>query len=359
METAAWILGAAGLAASTLAAVINPDAFAYAWLAAAAIWLRWPLGCLGLVLVHCLTGGRWGSVLRPWLMIGIATLPLLLPVIVPPVVLSPHLYPWIRPTMPLDNAFYLNVPFAVGRWILYLIGWFALAGFVFWQQRRGVLKAAFAAPAVILLFLTANFAGYDAVLSLDPRFNSSAFGMIFIAEGVLFALSITVFGTVLTEEPTASDRNDLGRLLQAVVTLWAYLDFMQVLIVWQSDLPREAAWYLPRSQGLWGLIAWLIALCHFVLPFATLLFAPLRRSARGVLCVTGLLIVTAVIRSWWLVLPAHSPGISWIDFAPVLALGGASAALAIRKPPRPLGLPCIRMAIPQPSGDLARSHAPC
>ena len=330
-ERIAWAAGGIGIMGSVLGAVFQPDTFAYSWLAAASVWYRWPLGCLALLLIHALTGGRWGVATRPWLMIGLATLPLLLPVIVPVLVLLQHLYPWARPDAHLDNAFYLNLRFAGGRWIFYLIVWFAIAGLAAMRVRRGgSIPGGFAAPALIVLGLTANFAAYDAVLSLDPHFGSSDFGMVFNAEGGLFALSVTIFGTVLTESLGASDRNDLGRLLQALLVLWAYLDFVQFLIVWQSDLPREAAWYVPRAQGIWIAAAALTALAHFLLPFATLLFPRLRRSRRGLLAVTGLLIVMSVIRGWWLVLPAHERGVSWIDFAAVLALGGISAGLAMR-----------------------------
>jgi hypothetical protein len=331
-ERIAWIVGGVGLSAAIVGAIVQPDGFAFAWLSAATIWFRWPLGCIALLLVHALTEGRWGPPVRPWLLLGIGALPLLLPAIVPVLLLLPHVYPWARPGVDLYNRFYLNTPFAAARWIVYLSVWFGIAGLILWRERTVASLRPIAPPALFLLGLTANFAAIDALMSLDPHFNSSAFGMIFLAESTLFALSVTIFAAALAGPLIREERDDLGRLVQSLLVLWAYLDFMQLLIVWQSNLPKEAAWYVARTTGLWGVIAGLIALAHFLLPFVTLLIPPLRRSRPGLVAVTGLLIVMSILRGWWLVLPADGRGIGWIDIAAVLAFGGFSCGLMLRGP---------------------------
>jgi hypothetical protein len=331
-ERILWIVGAVCVLASILGAILQPEDFAFAWLSAATIWFRWPLGCLALLLVHALTGGRWGLAIHPWLLSGLAVLPLLLPAIVPVLLLLPHLYPWAREAAVLDNGFYLNREFAAVRWITYLIVWFGLAGVVARRARVDAPLHTIAPPALILLGLTANFAAIDALMSLDPHFNSSAFGMIFVAESTLFALSISILATLLTTTVDQSECNDLGRLLQSLLILWAYLDFMQLLIVWQSNLPHEAAWYVPRLSGGWGSVAAVIAATHFLLPFLTLLAPGLRRSPSGLIGVTALLIAMSVIRGWWLVLPAQGRSVGWIDFVTIVAFATLSVALIRRFP---------------------------
>jgi hypothetical protein len=342
----AWIVGGVGLVASLIGAMVQPEAFAFAWLAALATWLRWPLGCLALLLVHALTGGRWGVSVRPGFVQGIRALPLLLLAVIPLLFVLPHLYPWLRAgeSARLDNGFYLNAPFAAARWMFYLMVWFGLAALATARLRRNdppdrndsldrnQSSAVIAAPGLILLGLTVNFAAVDAIMSLDPHFNSSAFGMINAAESGLFALSVTILATVLAGATAPSERDDLGRLLQSLLILWAYLDFMQLLIVWQSDLPKEAAWYLARSTGLWGVLAALTAAVHFLLPFLALMIPRVRRSRRGLIAITTVLIVMTVIRGWWLVLPAHERGIGWINIAAVLAFGGITTGLLLRGP---------------------------
>lgn len=330
----AWIVGGVGLVASLIGAMVQPEAFAFAWLAALATWLRWPLGCLALLLVHALTGGRWGVSVRPGFVQGIRALPLLLLAVIPLLFVLPHLYPWLRAgeSARLDNGFYLNAPFAAARWIFYLVVWLGLGALATARLRRNASLTAIAAPGLILLGMTVNFASIDAIMSLDPHFNSSAFGMINAAESGLFALSITILSTVLAGPVAPSEHDDLGKLLQSLLILWAYLDFMQLLIVWQSDLPKEAAWYLARSTGLWGVLAGLTAAAHFLLPFFALMIPHIRRSRRGLIATTTVLIVMAVIRGWWLILPAHARGIGWVDVAAVLAFGGISTGLLLRGP---------------------------
>lgn len=330
----AWIIGGGGVVASAIGAIVQPQAFAFAWLAAFTTWLRWPLGCLALLLVHALTGGRWGVSTRPAFVQGVQVLPLLLPAVFPLLFVLPDLYPWLRAgeSAHLDNGFYLNAPFAAARWIVYLVAWLGLGALAMSRLRHNRSLTATAAPGLIVLGLTANFAAIDATLSLDPHFNSSAFGLISAAESGLFALSVTILHTVLTVPVAPSDRDDLGRLLQSLLILWAYLDFMQLLIVWQSDLPKEAAWYLARSTGLWGVLAGLTAAAHFLLPFLALMIPRVRRSRRGLIGITALLIGMALLRGWWLVLPAHARGIGWIDVAAVLAFGGISTGLLLSGP---------------------------
>ena len=96
--------------------LMEPAVFPYAWLTALSAWVGWPLGCLALLLAHALTGGRWGIAIRPHLLIGIGTLPLLLPAVVPLLFVLPRIYPWLRSdgAGTIANAFYLNGSFAVG-----------------------------------------------------------------------------------------------------------------------------------------------------------------------------------------------------------------------------------------------------
>lgn len=324
-----WIVGIVGLLFALLGWLLEPVVFPYAWLAALTAWIGWPLGCMALLLVHVLTGGRWGETLRPYLLVGIGTLPLLLPAIVPLLLVLPRLYPWLHPGFDLPNNFYLNAPFAMGRGIVYLIVWFGLGAMTI---RPEPPSAPFAVIGLILLALTVTFAAIDATMSLDPHFISSDYGMIAGAEGGLLAISICILGAALDAGLPRATFDDLGRLLQGLLVLWAYLDFMQFLIVWQSDLPHESAWYIARSTGGWGIMAGIVALGHFVLPFFALMSPRVRSSRAGIGAIAALLVAMEILRAWWLVLPAAHRAPSWIDVAAMLAIGGLSTALALSGP---------------------------
>ena len=131
-ERAAWMAGITGLLGAAIGWLFASVAFPHAWLAALTAWLGWPLGCVGLLLIHALTGGRWGYAIRPQLVAGMRTVLLLPPAVIPLLIVLRTLYPWARPDVAahLGNRFYLNLPFFLGRGAVYLIVWLGLAGLI-------------------------------------------------------------------------------------------------------------------------------------------------------------------------------------------------------------------------------------
>lgn len=295
--------------------------FARAWLAAYMLAASWPLGSLALILIHALTGGRWGEALRPALLLGLCAMPA---VLLGPLPLLPwitELYPWLH-----GQDFYRNGTFMAVRGVLYLVVWFGLAGAVALGR-----EALVAAPGLFLLAVTFSFAAVDATLTLNPQFVSSIYGMIAGCGAVLLALAVAVL--IAAPSLPAGTRADEGKLLLALTILWTYLDFMQVLIVWQSDLAHEAPWYLQRSTGIWGSVGQGVVLVQSVLPIALLLSPAVRRSVPGLRLVCGLLLLGAVLRAWWTAIPPLPPGV-W-EVVCLLALGvatvGGATALARRR----------------------------
>ena len=328
------ILGALGLAACAVGWITVPGEFPHAWLAALVCWLAWTLGSLGLLLIHALTGGGWGYLVRRPLAASVATLPLLLPLLIPALVTERRLYPWMdaRGAAQLDNGLYLNAPFFYVRTIVYVAVWLTLGAAVLRAVRGGDTERRLErlAPAgLILLALTVTFYSIDYTLSLEPAFSSSVYGWLAGSEALLLALSIALMARGSRTADGAAVR-PLARLLLGLTVLWAYLDFMQLLIVWNSDLPREAAWYAPRLTGFWGILAACVAIGHFALPFFTLLWAPVQRSARAVTGVAALLVLAELPRVWWMIIPAARRGLDWIDGAAMLGVLGVAAAFALR-----------------------------
>lgn len=284
--------------------------FARAWLAAYLLAASWPLGSLALILIHTLTGGRWGDALRPALLFGLCALPA---VLLGPLPLLPwisELYPWLH-----GQDFYRNGTFFAVRGVLYLVVWFGLAAAV--ATGRGALVAA---PGLFLLAITFTFAAVDATLTLNPHFVSSVYGMLAGSGAVMLALAAAVLIAAPGLAPAM--RQDAGKLLLAIVVLWTYLDFMQVLIVWQSDLAHDATWYLQRSTGIWGGVGVAVVLIQSALPIGLLIAPGVRGSARGLRLVCLLLLLSAVLRAWWTAVPPLSPGV-W-DLLCILALGTAT-----------------------------------
>jgi hypothetical protein len=336
-EGSAWIAGLIGLAGSVAGWLIDPGAFAAAWLAAVILVVGWPLGSIALIHIHALTGGRWGWAIYPHLTVGVAAVGMVLLAIIPVAALSPLLYPWMHPETAkgLLNTWYLNQAFFYGRGIGYAVIWLAIGAatlFALRQTDPQRMLYRIAAPCLILLELSVTFAAIDSTLSLEPEFKSSVYGMLVSAEGVLFALAIATLAALLGSPLESRPREDLGKLILALTIFWAYLDFMQILVIWNSDLPGEAAWYVHRTASGWAWVAGLIALLHFFVPFFILLWPQMQRSRRVLASMAAVLVVAEVPRAWWLVLPSSPRGFGWIDVMAMLAMGGVAAGVSLSAP---------------------------
>lgn len=318
VERWAWIVGALGIVGAAIGWALVPRAFAFAWLAAFVAFSGWPLGSVALLLAHALTGGRWGEAARPALLLGAAATPLVALFAVPVLVNLPTLYPWARAGAGLDNGWYLNVVFFAIRGVFYLVVWIAAA---LVALDGGKQRAARFAPVLlILLSITFTFAAIDLTMSLEPKFVSSVWGMVAMTGAGLLALAVA---TAITAPGVAPDiRDDLGKMLAALTMLWTYLDFVQLLIVWQSDLVTQAPFYLKRAFGFWSWVMGLIAIGHSAVPILMLLWPQVRKNGRVLPWVAVLLVVMAVVRAWWIVLPEAPAQSFLVDLACLLGVGG-------------------------------------
>ncbi|MCW2242860.1 hypothetical protein [Azospirillum canadense] len=339
-RTASLLVGVAGLVLCAVGLAFDPGAVLRGWLAAFAFWVGLPLGALMLLLAHDLTGGRWGRPAREPLRAAAATMLLLALCLLPILFALPLLYPWARPeeAAPLKNLFYLNGPFFVARALVFVVLWTLLSLVAAW--RAAAVPAPVAVVGLILLALTATLAAFDWTMSLEPEWGSSIYGMMVISGHLLAALALATLAAVVAGPAVGEgERMDLGSLLIAGILLWFYLSFMQFLIIWEEDLPKEISWYVARLAGGWGWVAVLGALGQGALPFFALIWWPVKRSRIGLGAVCGLLLASHLLECWWLVLPGTPGGWTW--FAPVatLGIGGLWAALflgrlkAVRRQP--------------------------
>lgn len=324
------LLAAAGLLLSVLGWVIEAAIFPHAWLSAAFAALGWPLGSMALLMIHALTGGRWGEPVRVPLLLGVMTLPLILAALVPIGVVFPTLYPWAHHEVAqkLYNTWYLNESFMARRMLAYGLIWLGLGAATFLGGvGRPVLLRRVAPVGLILLALTTTFASFDLTSSLDPEFNSSVYGMLLGTGMVLQALAMAVLLATPIAEGRA--RDDLGKLLFALCLLWAYLDFVQMLVIWSSNLSHDAPWIERRFEGVWGWAFAIMTVLHAVVPLLLLAIPQLRRIDAVVIGLAAALVASQLVRSWWLVLPEAHRGPGWLDFACMLGLGAAVLGLGL------------------------------
>jgi hypothetical protein len=169
-------------------------------------------------------------------------------------------------------------------------------------------------------------------MSLDPEWSSTIFGLVFVAAWGLSALAFTVamLAWLSKREPMSHvvaplHFHDLGKLLLALVMLWAYFSYSQYLIIWSGNLPEEIRWYLPRTHGWWGGVALAVVILHFALPFLFLLSRQLKRDPNKLVFVAVLILIMRFVDLLWVITPNfdnHAASASWMDVVAVIGFGG-------------------------------------
>ena len=329
LQQRALIIGVVGLVAGLAGAAMNLDQFFRSWLIGFLFCLSLTLGCLGLLMLQHISGGQWGLVGRRVFEAGSRTLPVVIVLFVPVLFGLKSIFLWAdQARVQADHilqikAPYLNVPFFVVRAVLYFAFWMLCVWLLNkWSadQDRGVgvtkldsvRYRKLSAPGLLFLVLTVTFASVDWIMSVDPHWFSTIFGLLTVAGYGLTALALTivVLASLAPSLPgahlTARQFHDLGKLLLAFVMLWAYLSFSQFLIIWSGNLPEEIPWYVQRIRGGWGVVAILLIVGHFVLPFALLLSRNLKRAAPTLAKVAIFVLVMRLIDLIWLVAPTFS-----------------------------------------------------
>jgi hypothetical protein len=354
-QTISLLVALAGLALSVFSAFLDLQQFWRSYLLAYIFWLEIALGCLGMVMLHHLVGGRWSALLRRLMETGATTLPLMALLFLPLLFGATTLYPWANSEEISHSAIlqakssYLNLPFFIGRAALYFVVWLALAYFLNrWsleQDRTGEPHLAgrmrrLSALGMILYMLTATFAAFDWLMSLEPEWFSSIYGLLFIAGQGLAALALAIIGLwFLSRSRQINDDwtqtfNDLGNLLLAFVMIWAYFAFSQFLIIWSANIPEEAIWYYHRSQGGWLNVGMFLIAFHFAIPFFLLLSRQVKRKSQILSVLAALIFFTRLVDLYWLITPAFFPQgvhIHWLDLVLLIAIGGGWAAVFLRQ----------------------------
>jgi hypothetical protein len=324
----ALILGAAGCA---VGAALDVTGFYRAWLPAFLFWLGVPLAGVTLVMVHDLSGGEWMQTARPLLNAAIATMPLATLAGIPAFVGLHDLYSWTHPAPSLGNTFYLNTNAFLLRYAVYIVLWNLIAAYALWAPRDGAAPIApglswLSGVGLIVLAFSASFAAIDWILSLEPAFWSSIFMMTAGAGWFNTGLALVLLIIALSGMAIGSRRShmaDLAAILLATTIFWAYVEFIQFLVIWEENLKDEIPWYLTRIDSVWQPAIFVSVALGFFVPFFALLTQPCKRSRGVVATVCFLILISRIADKWWLVLPEfQTAGPFWLDVAAIFALGG-------------------------------------
>jgi hypothetical protein len=343
----AFAVGLLFTLALVLGAVLNPGHFFHGYLVGFIFWTGITVGSLALLMLQHLTGGAWGLVIRRVLEASTRTFPLMLLLFIPVAIGLKHIYPWTDAAVMNSTAAlqkktaFLNPSFFILRAFVYFAIWSALAMGLNWlslQQDRAASREVrkrmqmISGPGLVLTIICITFAAIDWVMSLDPSWYSTIYGLIFVASWALSALAFTILAMswLSAREPMSAvvqprHSHDWGNLTLALVMLWTYFAFSQYLLIWSGNLPEETTWYVARKHGGWGAIALAVVIFQFAFPFLALLSRATKKNAQRLAMLAALILVMRVIDVIWLIEPTYSRGdfvFNWMDYLAPIAIGG-------------------------------------
>lgn len=343
----ALLVGLVGAAASAAGAFLDADGFYRAYLVAWLFWFSVAAGCLGLLLLQHLTGGRWGLVLRRPMEAAGRTLPVVGVAAVPLFLGLDRLFLWADPARVHGDAVlehkaaYLNPTFFVARTVG-IVALFALLAFLL--SRRSAAQDAggdagqkwsmqkLAGVGFLAFVVTGSFVAFDWMMSLDPYWFSSLYGAIFLAGATIAALTflILVAAWLVRREPmarvyTGKRFHDFGTLLFAAVMFFTYLAISNFIIAYQGNLPEEVVWYKERFHGYWAWVATGLLVLHFFFPFLILLSRAIKRNPATLARIALFVLFMRWVDLVWQTRPTfvhEGLPVSWIDLAALAGVGG-------------------------------------
>jgi hypothetical protein len=368
------IVGAAGLVLTLVGGFFDAKHAILSYLVAFMFWLGVCLGALALNMANYAARARWHVVIRRAIEAVQAPLPIFLVLFVPIVIFARHAFIWISPPAGLSEEVmeaihhkegYLNVGFFVVRALVYFGVWILLSELLYrWsiaqdetgEARFTARSRRWGAGGLPFFALALTFAVFDWVMSLDPTFYSTIFGLYVFAgsfDAFLGALIVLLF--LSHREPHAfgvlvrvDHFHNIGKLLLAFVAFWAYMAFSQYMLIWVASLPEEIPWVLVRTRGPWKPVFVLLCLGHFVLPFFALLSRDLKRHPAALVVPAIWMMFMHLVDLCWLILPAAEQtdlarnwevtglNVHWTLVTAFVGVGGLTLAAGAFRASRPL-----------------------
>lgn len=326
--------------------------FLFSYLTAFCYFLSISLGAFFFVLIHHLSRAGWSVVVRRIAEILAANVSLLIILFIPILFGLGELYHWTHGDIVAQDPIllakkpYLNVPFFLFRCVVYFALWFIFTRFLLnrslQQDQSGdpalsLKMEKISAPGILLFALTLTFASIDLLMTLDPHWFSTMFGVYYFAGCMVsfFAAIVAILFLLqrsgrLSHTITTEHYHDLGKFLFAFVFFWGYIAFSQYMLIWYANIPEETNWYLRRQTGGWAWLGIALILFHFVIPFAGLISRTPKRKKTLLFFWAVWLLAMHYFDLYFLSMPEFSNALntpdlfplSLIDLCTFLGIGG-------------------------------------
>ena len=349
-------VGAIGTLLWTVGVYLNPEQGLRSWLLGFVFWAGISIGSIGLLMLQYLTGGAWGVVIRRLLEAAARTLLLVAIFFLPLAIGITRLYEWttFAPTEHVIQArgWYMTQ----SGWIIRSVICFALFGVMAylltkWSESQDDSKSyeeaagwlgratAFSGPTMVFFSLVVTLVAVDWVMTLEPHWFSTIFGLLFVIGWALSCLCFCVIVLAYLHDKVPMNHvlgrrhfHDYGKLMLAMVMVWAYFNFSQYLIIYSGNIPEETTWFIKRSTGGWGWMAWGLILFHFAVPFLILLQQDLKRKPWKLATVAVFILLMRFVDLFFYIgpspridahgMPPEAFIVSWMDFVAPIGIGG-------------------------------------
>lgn len=351
LELSRWNAGRNALALAALIGIIaciagyftDPARFFHSYLVAFAFTTFIGLGSFFFVMVQFLTGSAWSVTMRRIMENIMITLPLGLVLFVPVWFGLKDIYPWMNPDLVAANetlrakSSYLSSGFFGLRAVIYFLLWSLWAGSIYRQStkqdtegsiRQMHIASKWSAPGLFLAVAIGSMAAFDWLMSLEPSWYSTIFGLVTLAGGALSFFSVMTLVClgfrkvgVLKNSITLEHYHDLGKWLFAMTAFYTYVAFSQYMLIWYANIPEETAWYRHRMVGSWLYISLAMPFLRFLIPFFILLCRPAKRSLGVIAAISIWSLVVEYIDLYWVAMPTwykNGPEFHWLDLATLL-----------------------------------------
>jgi hypothetical protein len=352
LDAARWSTGRNVLAFAALVAIIgcvagylqDPSRFFRSYMVAFAFVAVTGLGAFFFVMVQYLTGSAWSVTVRRIMENIMITLPFCALLFIPVAFGLKDIYSWMNADLVAHDpvlqgkAGYLSQNFFVLRSYIFFALW-SLWIFSIYRQstkqdteksiRQMHIASKWSAPGLFLVVVVGTLASFDWLMSIEPKWYSTIFGLYVLTGGALTFMSIVTLVSlgfrragILTNSITMEHYHDLGKWMFALTAFYTYIGFSQYLLIWYANLPEETIWYRHRMAGSWFWIAISMPLIRFIIPFFTLICRPAKRNLTILGLVAVWCLVVEYIDLYWVVMPAYfkdGPQIHWLDFVTLAA----------------------------------------
>jgi hypothetical protein len=353
MEAGRWSAGRnalmfvalVSLALCVFGYIENPERFFRSWLVAFAFVAGIGLGAFFFIAVQHLAGSAASVTVRRIQENIMVTLPVCALLFLPLAFGLKYVYPWSHPEVVAASkeiqakGAYLSETWFVLRTYGYFLLWSIWVFSMYWQStkqdktrsiRQMHVISRFSAPGLLLIFLVGTLAAYDWLMSVQPAWFSTIFGLYYLSGGALSFIAVTTLiclgfrrAGILKETITTEHYHDLGKWMFCCTAFYTYIAFAQYLLIWYANLPEETIFYRVRAQGGWLYLSLALPFIRFFIPFFILLCRPAKRSLATLGLIAAWSLIAEFIDLFWVTMPVHyaeGPALHWLDFATLAAV---------------------------------------